>query len=320
MQIYEDFPLSEVLWYKIGGAARFLLEANTKEDVLEAFRFIKEKNITKYFVIGLGANLLVSDAYYDGAVVRLNREPDTRYISVDDSGIVKAFAGELLDDMIHFSFTHNLAGLEWAGGLPSTVGGSVRGNVGAFGHEIHEVVYSAEVLSVFDMSITTFSQNDMNFSYRSSRIKEEKDKIVLSASFHLKKSTPEEMELAKKTYHDNCEYRNANHPVQYPSCGSTFKNIVEKEKVEKVLEMFPDIRPLVEGKWYGKVSTGHLIQKLGFAGYKVGNAQASPQHPNFIVNLGGASFQDVYQIIRTIEQKFSETLGFSPQTEAEIIQ
>ncbi len=321
MQIYKDLPLSEILWYKIGGAAKYVLEAQSKTDILQALEFINKNNITKYLVVGIGANLLVADTYFDGAVIKLNREESTRHITKKDN-IITAFAGELLDDVIQYSFAHNLVGLEWAGGLPSSVGGAIRGNVGAFGHEIMDSFVSAQVIEIGDTShqVKTYSKDDMAFAYRTSIIKQQKNFIVVSSSFSLQAVNEEGMQEAKNIYYQNNEYRRINHPIEYPSCGSTFKNIIEKEKIEKVLSVFPDLKEKIEKKWHGKVSTGHLITKLGLCGYKVGNAQASEKHPNFIVNLGGASFTDVYTIIQTIQQKFTQTFGFSPELEVEIVQ
>lgn len=320
MQVFNDFLLSEVLWYNIGGCANYLLECRTKEDILEAFEFIKKNNIKKYLVVGLGANLLVSDKEFDGAVIKLYRDPDLRKIHESGDGLVSAFAGELLDDLIHYSFEHNLKGFEWAGGLPSTVGGAIRGNVGAFGSEIKDTFHSAEVLNAQTGSVEILNYDQMNFAYRTTIVKQQKNLIVLSATFQFTKLTQSELEEAKKVYHQNCDYRAVNHPIEYPSCGSTFKNIHEKDKVEKVLSVFPDLRENVETRWHGKVATGSLIALLGLRGFTVGNAQVSEKHSNFIINLGGATFQDVYTIIQTVKEKFAEKFGFPPEAEIEIIQ
>lgn len=319
MTVYNDFPLSEILWYKIGGACKYLLEAETSNDIREAIEFINKNNIQKYLVIGIGANLLVSDSFYDGAVIKLYREKDTKHIHTEN-GVTNVFAGELLDDLIHYCFENNLLGFEWAGGLPSTVGGAIRGNVGAFGHEIEEYFHSARVFDLSTITERVMQRSELEFAYRTSIIKQQKHFIVLEASFRFRQGSPAEMDIARKMYHDNWEYRKVNHPLEYPSCGSTFKNIVEKEKVERVIQTFPDVREMVESKWHGKVSSGHLIEKLGFSGYQIGNAKASEKHPNFIVNLGGAKFDDVRTIIQHIQQKFTQTLGFSPEVEVEIVQ
>lgn len=329
MKVYKDFPLSSVLWYHIGGSAQYLIEVFNKEDIFAAFDYIDKNNIKKHLVIGLGSNLLVSDLYFEGAVVHMMRNDEKTSIRLTPDGLVEAFPGELLDDLINFSFNNNMIGLEWAGGLPGTVGGAVRGNVGAFGGEIKDNFFQAEVLSVRDSAIPSIGRRyeqqnlthtQLDFSYRTSMIKKRKDLVVLSSTFHFRTATPAEVAKAKDTYRDHAEYRRTNHPLEYPSCGSTFKNIIDSEHVQKVLSVFPDLQESVNTKWHGKVSTGFLLRKLGLAGLKVGNAQSSEKHPNFIINLGGAKFEDVVGVINSIKQKFTETFGFAPDVEVEIIQ
>lgn len=322
MTIHNDFPLSEILWYRIGGAVKYLLEVQSKEDIFEAFDFIQKQNIQKWFIVGTGSNLLVSDSYFDGAVIHLLRKVDPKHIHLTNDGMVEAFSGELLDDVIHFCFNNNLIGLEWSGGLPGTVGAGVRGNVGAFGSEIKDSLYTTEVLSIAngEKEVRTLTNSDCQFGYRKSAIKENKNYIVLSAQFKFKKVEGEELEKAKKIYRDNIRYREERHPLEYPNSGSVFKNIVKSEEVSKVLSVFPDLSESVQTKWHGKVAMAAVIEKLGFSGFQIGNAQVSTKHANFIVNLGGASFNDVFQIIETIKQKFSETFGFPPEVEIEIVQ
>ncbi|HRN96795.1 MAG TPA: hypothetical protein PLD54_05090, partial [Candidatus Levybacteria bacterium] len=115
------------------------------------------------------------------------------------------------------------------------------------------------------------------------------------------------------------QQRKERHPLEYPNCGSVFKNIRKKEDIEKVLAVYPDIKEKIEKDWYGKVSMGYLIQRLGLQGYRVGNAQISEKHALFIVNLGGATSQDVRSIINTVTEKCEETFGFTPEVEVEVV-
>lgn len=329
MKIYKDYPLTNVLWYRIGGTARYFLEVYNKEDILSAFDFIDQNKIKKYLIIGQGSNLLVSDASYDGAVIRMMRNDEKTSLHLTSDGLIEGFPGELLDDLIHFSFNNSMVGFEWAGGLPGTIGGAIRGNVGAFGGEIKDNFFRAEILSVRDSAIPSigrryeqqdFTHQQLDFSYRSSIIKKQKNMVILSATFHFRTATPAEVAKAKQSYQDCLQYRRENNPLEYPSCGSTFKNIVEADHVEKVLSVFPDLKGLIETSWHGKVSTGYLLRKLGFAGFAVGKAQASEKHPNFIINLGGAKFTDVLEVIKAIQEKFRQTFDFIPEVEAEIVQ
>ncbi len=169
MKVHNDFNLNEILWYKIGGRARLYIEVENKNDVKEAFDLIKKEKINKYFFLGLGSNLIFSDEYYDGAIIKF--VPGTEPIRLVKPHIIEADAGVVLDDVIRFSFDHNLSGLEWAGGLPGDVGAAVRGNVGAFGGEIKDVVKEVEVFDIVNNKpkFKILKRFELQFSYRSSR-------------------------------------------------------------------------------------------------------------------------------------------------------
>ncbi len=320
MSIHNDFSLSEVLWYKVGGKAKHFITAENKEDVLQALDFIEKNNPSRIFICGLGSNLIFSDDYFDGVVMRIATN-NTNGLQIKNDGLVDVFAGDVLDDVIKASFDSNLTGLEWAGGLPGTVGAGVRGNVGAFGGEIKDNFVSVEVLELkgntFDIS--TITKEQANFSYRNSLIKENKNLIVLSAKFQLHHADETHLEKAKEVYNANITYRKINHPIEYPTCGSVFKNIVDKKDVAKVLSMWPDIQELVDDKWHGKVSMGYVIKRLGFVGHRVGNMEVSKKHANFIMNLGGAKASNALTIISDIQEKVGETFGFTPEVEVEIV-
>ncbi len=321
MQIQEDFDLSQLLWYRIGGKTRYLLECRNETDVLQALDFVDKKSIAKTFFCGLGSNLIFSDEYFDGAVIRIVGD-DSDLIKQTGDGLVESFGGEILDKVILFALDHQLIGLQWAGGLPGTVGAGVRGNVGAFGGEIKNSLLHAKIAMVQNgkVEIREYSNKELLFSYRTSLIKLQKNMVVLSAVFGLSRSSEEDVRAARVVYDGNREYRENRHPLEYPNCGSVFKNISAPDEVEMILTIFPDIKEKVEKDWHGKVSMGFLNHRLGFAGYRVGNAQVSEKHNNFIVNLGAAKAADVKLIIRDIQEKFQETFGFQPEVEVEIVE
>jgi UDP-N-acetylmuramate dehydrogenase len=320
MTIEKNVDLSEILWYKIGGTAKYFIECQNKQDLLEAFTFIQKEKIKRYFVVGMGANLLFTDDYFDGAVIHITANTSTQ-ITVKGTQVI-SYSGELLDTVIKTSFENNLIGLEWAGGLPSTVGAAIRGNVGAFGHSIRESVKEVEVLKLSDNGYTTsvLDNESLNFSYRDSLVKQNKNLIVLSATFELKQATSEEIKTAKEIYKQNIEYRKTHHPDPkvYPNTGSTFKNI-RGEEVEKVFSKWPDVKKLSDEKWHGKVAVGYINNKLGFSNFKIGGAQVSEMHNNFINNVEHAKAIDVEAIIRTIQKKYQEMFGFMPEPEIEIV-
>ena len=321
MQVYNDVLLSTILWYQIGGVARTIIDVSSKEDLHEALQYIKDNNVTKVFVLGLGSNLLFSDEGYDGVIIRFQSQDDGQGVRFLGDGVIESFAGEFLDSVIQAQFELGLTGLEWAGGLPGTVGAAVRGNVGAFGGEIKDSLIKAHCLKLHengDYEEITLTRDEMDFSYRSSRVKTEK-LIVVSAQFQLREGSPEELLASHEKYFENVTYRQDKHPLDYPNCGSVFKNISKKEEVNRILESWGDIEELVRDKWHGKVSMGYVIDRLGLKGLREGNAQISEKHQNFIVNLGGAKADDVKRIITQVEEEMQESFGITPEVEIEIV-
>lgn len=323
MQVYNDFPLSEILWYKVGGKAKYFLPAQTREELLWALDFIEKNHPQKIFLCGLGSNLIFSDEYFDGAVIQIAKMSKGAgdILLKNSDGLIESFAGESLDSLIQFSLENNMTGLEWAGGLPGTVGAGVRGNVGAFGGEIKDSFVSAEILTLTDNSfeLSRITKDKFNFSYRNSVIKEQKNLIVVSSLFETHPENAETVAKAREVYEANIDYRKTHHPIEYPTCGSVFKNISDKQEVEKILIVWPEVRELVETKWHGKVSMGYINKRLGFSGYRIGNMEVSTKHANFIINLGDAKATDVLTIISHIQEKVSATFDFVPEVEVEVV-
>lgn len=325
MFVYKDFPLAEILYYKIGGRAKFVLKIQDREDLLKALDFIRKEKIEKVLPVGFGSNLLVSDDFFDGAVLWFCRGESKGEINDQierkSDNLIEAFSSVLLDDLIQFSFKNKLVGLEWAGGLPSTVGGAIRGNAGAFGSEIKDSVSKVQVVDLFDgkFHIEEFTNTDLQFSYRNSFIKQNRNLIVVSGVFQLTQATDSQIEEAKKVYHLHIEHRQKNNPLDYPSCGSVFQNITEKDKVEVVLIKWPDIEGLVREKWHGKVAMGYVIKRLGFSGFRIGGAEVSEKHANYILNKNHAKFTDVIGIIEKIKEKFYQDFNFYPELEVEVV-
>ena len=325
-----------------------------RKDAVLPFDFIKKNNIDRVFVVGLGTNLLFTDDYFDGAVIQISTsvipDPDrgsiirqahegldSRFhgndnsegsrlrsnnnIFFDENGLIEVFAGVTMEDLIKFSFDNHLIGLEWAGGLPGTVGGAVRGNAGAYGGEIKDNLVSAEVLDYSGNTpvVKTLNNADLQFSYRTSFIKQQKKMVVISARFRLEKADDTELKKAKEVRDGNAQNRKDKHPLEYPNTGSVFINPREKDQIEKILSIYPDLRESVEKKWYGKVAVASLIDRWGMKGFRIGGAQVSEKHALFIINLENAKATDVMQVIDTVKKKFMDTFGFELQVEVEIV-
>lgn len=320
MNIYENFSLAEILFYKIGGKAKYVLKIQNYEDLLEALDFVEKNHIKRILPVGIGANLLMTQDFFDGAVLWFAK-PDEQLIQINKDGLVEVFASHLLDDVIRFSFINSFVGLEWAGGLPSTVGGAIRGNVGAFGSDIKKVIEKAEVVDLTHgkRTIKMLSNEELDFSYRSSIVKKQPHLLVIRGFFRLQKTDEKAVADAQNIYFEKIAHRKKNNPVEYPSCGSTFKNITEKEKVRKMLTVWPDMKNEVDTAWYGKVSMGYAIRRLGLAGVTIGHGQVSEKHSNYLINLGGASFDDIYDLLQKVKEAFHATFGFYPEPEVQII-
>lgn len=317
MKVHQNLPLSSLTYYHIGGNAKYVLEVSSVLEVHEALAFIRKEEIERVQILGFGANILLPDEDFDGAILWLHGNGSA--IESHGDKEITVFAGESMDSLIQFSFNQDLVGLEWAGGLPSSVGGAVRGNAGAFGAEIKDIVQKVEAVNFTQGDdIRVFTNDECHFSYRNSYFKENQSFLITSVTFTLRKGTDEEVDEARKIYEKNILYRKTHHPMEYPSCGSVFMNVVKPDEVEKILSIWPDVRELSEGKWHKKISMGYVIDRLGFTGKRIGDAQVSPKHSNYIVNLGNAKAQDVEDLIEEIKNKFYDTFGFYPTPEVMI--
>ncbi|HVZ12593.1 MAG TPA: UDP-N-acetylmuramate dehydrogenase [Patescibacteria group bacterium] len=316
MKLYSDFKISDILYYRIGGLVKYLYDVENKDDIKKVFELLKREKITKTFFLGTGSNLIFTDEYFDGAVIRF--VPGK--IRLLKPHIIEADAGVVLDDLVKFALNNNLVGLEWAGGLPGDVGAAIRGNVGAFGGEIKDSVKEVEIFEVINgkPKFKVLKRFELKFSYRNSLVKMKKLGVI-SAQFRLTKVDDATVLKARQTYVNNMEYRRVRHPLEYPNCGSVFKNISDPEHTQSIIEVFPDLEDKIKRDWYGKVAMGYLIKRLNFSEYRVGNAMVSSKHGNFIVNLGGAKATDVLSIIKAIQEKFVETFNFTPEVEVEIV-
>ena len=311
---------SQVLWvsdWRKG--AVFFCSVKTAKMFSRPSDFVEEHHPERIFICGQGSNLIFTDDYFDGVVIQIGAATKPQISFSDD--LATAFAGETLDSLIQLGFHHNLTGLEWAGGLPGTVGAGVRGNVGAFGGEIKDRLVAAEVLQFDDKNIDVLEMKNENFhfSYRHSIVKEKRNMIVTAAQFQLINANREEVIKARHVFMRNSDYRKMHHPLEYPNCGSVFKNIKKPNEVAKIVDVWPEIRTLVKEKWHGKVSMGYIINRLGFSGYTIGNAKVSEKHANFINNLGGATAKDVLTIIKRIQEMTEETFAIIPEVEVEIV-
>lgn len=332
MEIRENVLLKEHTYYRIGGPARYFIEAKSGKEVKEGLSFAKDKNLS-VFVLGGGTNVLFADDGFDGLVLKLsadNRRIKTRTVA-DGRKEMAVWGGVQLSKVVKVALDNNLAGLEWAAGIPGTVGGSVRGNAGAFGGSMADVVRKVKVLEsgiknqesgIKEYKEAELSRDQMEFKYRSSRIKKEGG-VILEVILRLEKGSREQAKRAKEEARDHIEYRKENQPYKKPSCGSVFKGVVlKRNNLTETLREFDKKGKLVfknlEDKKI-KIPAGWLIEKAGLKGETIGKGQISEKHANFIVNLGEAKAQDVYGLIQLARRKVKDKFGIELETEVEIV-
>ena len=282
--IYKNELLKKYTYTNTGGPADYLALPETIEELCDCITYAKTKNIP-YLVLGNASNLIVRDQGIEGLVILTTQ---LKQIHVQENRIV-AQAGASLKAVCARACEHALSGLEFACGIPGSIGGAVYMNAGAYDGQIDEVFYSATVLTEHG-TIETWTKEYMNFSYRHSILQERKA-IVLEAEFQLTPGDP--TKIQEKMDH-LMELRRSKQPLEYPSCGSVFK------------------RP--EGHY-----TGALIQQAGLQGLKWGGAQISEKHAGFIVNIDHATGKDYEELIAHIQKVIDQKFGVHLEPEVRII-
>ncbi len=284
IDIQEKVPLSKYTFTKTGGPAEFLAFPKNIDQLEQLVQVTRENNIP-LTVIGNASNLIIREGGIDGLVVILT---EMSQITVNGTEVT-AEAGARIIDTAFTAAKAALSGMEFAAGIPGSVGGGVFMNAGAYGGETQEVVKTVNVMTK-DGEFKTYSNEEMEFSYRHSLVQENGD-IVLSATFELKKGE-------KDKILDEMNYLNAlrryKQPLEYPSCGSVFK------------------RP--KGHFVGP-----MIIKAGLQGKQIGGAQDSTKHAGFIVNKGGATATDYLDLIHLIQKVIKEKYDIDLHTEVRII-
>ena len=298
IEFKEHVPLREWGSYKIGGPSRYFFEAHTAEELRAALAEAKRQKLPVFF-LGRGTNLLISDKGFGGLVIVM----EMRTLE-SDAIRVRVGAGVLVSDLLAFAIAGGLSGLEWAGGLPGTLGGAVRGNAGCFGGEMKDVVERVTSINIETLESRERNFEECRFGYRTSIFKElQGGEAVLEAGLRLSQGDGERIRLGTQ---EKIDYRNARHPMNTPNIGSIFKNV----PVERVPEQLRQIvQSVVKRDPFPVVPTAYLISKAGMKGLRRGGAMVSPQHPNFIVNMGSATASDVEALIievkRAVKEKFN---------------
>ena len=318
----ENVLLSKFSNYKIGGYARFFFAAKNEREIRWAVAEAKSKKLP-IFILGGGTNLLMGEKGWDGLVLK----PDIDVLKANGN-VVVAGAGVLMSDICSFAASKSLAGLEWAGGLPGTVGGAIRGNAGCFGGETKDSVVSVRSFDIKTMAIRERKRKDCAFDYRNSVFKKKKgDEIILSVEFRFEKG---EKKKITETMRKNIAYRIAHHPLEYPNIGSIFKNVplsvFHKKGSKKYKKAVADTTFALHGSQFSiktepfpVISAAKLISETGLCGVAFGGAMISPKHPNFIVNVFGADAHDVENLITLAKAEVRKKFGVTLEEEVELV-
>ncbi len=290
VEIRVNEPLSRHSSFRIGGGAKYALFPKNREELIFAVNTCINKN-QKYLIVGNASNLLFDDRGFDGVVIFTARMTSTEYLHKNNEVYIKAECGKSLTELAsEAGKKHSLAGLEFAYGIPGTVGGAVYMNAGAYGGQMSDVVVETEAYDVKAQKIITIKGDGHKFSYRHSVFAENPELIVLSTTMKLATDDAEEIFLKMNK---NMTSRKEKQPLELPNAGSTFKRPGEN------------------------IFVGKLIEEAGLKGYTSGGAQISEKHAGFTVNKGGATAEDVLSVIDHTKAVILEKYGV--KLEAEII-
>ena len=285
--IYINEPMNKYTSFKIGGPAECLIKIKTTEQLKIILKYIKEKNV-KLTIIGNGSNILVSDDGIKGIVAKI--EIDNLKIDVQDENVLLTVgSGIKLGLLAQRCLKEEVAGFEFASGIPGTIGGAIRMNAGAHGSEMKDIVKTVTYMTR-DGEVHTITNEQAKFEYRKSLFAE-KDYIILEVEMQLKKGNAEEIKEKMTEY---ATYRKEKQPIEYPSAGSTFKRGTD-------------------------FVTAKLIDECGLKGYQIGGAQISEKHAGFIINKNNATAQDVIKLMEYTKEQVYKKFGKKIEQEIEII-
>lgn len=276
-----DEPLSRHTTFRVGGNADALLQIQNPEQLAGVLSIFHKTN-ENYFILGNGSNVLVGDRGYHGTVLQISEKWNQIVVEGDRMRIQ---AGALLSAVARCAMEHALTGLEFASGIPGTIGGGIVMNAGAYGGEMKQVI---SCVTVMDQTgkMMTLDHDTLEFGYRTSVIKRNAY-IVLEAELQLTQGNREKI---KSTMEELAAKRREKQPLEYPSAGSTFK------------------RP--EGYFAGK-----LIMDTGLRGFRIGGAQVSEKHCGFVINTGNATAEDVIEVIQEVQERVRNKFGVTLETE-----
>ncbi|MGN0974126.1 MAG: UDP-N-acetylmuramate dehydrogenase [Bacilli bacterium] len=281
----ENESLKKLTTYRVGGVVALVVYPKDENKLIMLIKLLRNNNI-KYKIIGNGSNLLFSDKPYDGVLIKLDNLDECEF----NDNIIKVGAGYSLIKLSLQAMKNSLTGLEFAAGIPGTVGGAVFMNAGAYKSDMGYIVRSVRVLTK-DLQIINLANSEMNFHYRTSFLKEHPDYICLGCVIKLKHG---KKHLIEEVMKERKKRRVVSQPLEYPSAGSVFRNPPDN-------------------------FAGKLIEDLGLKGKYIGKAQISDKHANFIINKGGATAKDIKDLMDLVKSEVKEKYNIELKEEQELV-
>lgn len=281
----ENIPMSKYTTYRVGGEAALIVYPNDASKVIQLIEILRENNI-KYKVLGNGSNVIFSDDFYDGVIIKLD---SLNQLKIDDT-VIKVGAGYNLMKLAYKMSQMGLSGLEFATGIPGAVGGAIYMNAGAYKSDMGYITSSIKVITP-DLEIKELFNKDLDFHYRNSFLQHNKDYICVEATLVLKHGDVKEITTLIE---ERKQKRLMTQPLEYPSAGSVFRNPAND-------------------------FAGRLIEESGMKGYSIGGALVSPKHANFIVNYNRATASDIKNLITKVRDEVKKQQGVELFVEQEFV-
>jgi UDP-N-acetylmuramate dehydrogenase len=304
----KNISLASISNYKLGGVASYISEPTTVEIAILALEWAHE-NKQSVFIWGSGTNILPSDDGYQGLILH----PKFSEINLSKNEVTVG-SGVLMKDLLKFTIKNKLSGLEWAGGLPGTVGGAVRGNAGCFGGEIKDNVKEVISLNIKNKKIKKRTNKQCQFQYRQSIFKKHGGRdLIVSVRLKLKSG---DVSQIRKSIAERVAYRKERHPIEYPNAGSMFKNVPWKQVPDK---QKPTLKEVIKIDPFPVVPTAYLLSECNLKGKTFGGAKISEKHPNFIINFNHATTHDVKSLLFVMKQAVYKKFGIKIEEEIFIL-
>lgn len=284
-KIEKDISLSTLTTYKTGGIAKLVVYPNNINNLKQMLKLIHKYNIN-YFILGKGSNTLFSDKEFNGVIIKLDKLNNFEIKETE----IYVESGMILSKLVQASVKNELTGLEFAIGIPGTIGGAIYMNAGAYGNNMSDIVKSVIVLNE-KFQIKEIPLEKLKFDYRYSIFQDNKNLICVAANIKLEHGNHDEIASKIK---ENLLKRKNSQPLEYPSAGSVFRN--------------------PEGNYAGKI-----IEELGLKGKNIGGAEISTKHANFIINKNNASSSDILKLIKLVQKEVKDKYKIDLKLEQQLV-